>query len=159
MCLIEFVHMTTISPRSHLRFRVATHSACIQQSCAVQPHITRSDHKPRLASNITTGFPSTSTAPVEALQECCPYCKCVLPTAFDYDPFNDSGGGRIHMHDEDEEEDGIKSLSSNAAYTSCVTLDYFQPLEMANESSSRPSSRPRSTLLVAGASSSTNNMR
>ena len=82
----------------------------------------------------------------------------MLPSAFDYGPFDDSRD-RIHTHGVDEEEDGIESLSSDPAYTSRVTSDYSQPLEMANESSSRPSSRPGSTLLVAGASSSTNKAR
>ena len=109
------------------------------------------------SSKVTTGFPSTSTAPVKASRDCCPYCKRVLPSAFDYDPFDDSGG-RIHTHDEDEEEDGIESLSSDPAYTSRMS-DYFQLLEMASESSSRPSSRPGSTLLGAGTSSSTNDAR
>ena len=109
------------------------------------------------SSKVTTGFPSTSTAPVKASRDCCPYCKRVLPSAFDYDPFDDSGG-RIHTHDEDEEEDGIESLSSDPAYTSPMS-DYFQLLEMANESSSRPSSPPGPTLLGAGTSSSTNNAR
>ena len=81
----------------------------------------------------------------------------MLSSAFDYDPF-DNSGGRIHTHDEDEEEGGIESLSSDPAYTSCVS-DYFQLLEMANKSSSRPSSPPGPTLLGAGTSSSTNNAR
>ncbi|EDR06625.1 uncharacterized protein LACBIDRAFT_299595 [Laccaria bicolor S238N-H82] len=109
------------------------------------------------STNVTTGFPSTSTAPVKASRDCCPYCKRVLPSAFDYDPFDDSGD-RIHSHDEDEEEEGIESLSSDPAYTSRVS-DYFQLLEIANESSSRPSSPPGPTLLGASASSSTNNAR
>ena len=58
----------------------------------------------------------------------------------------------------DKDEEGIKSLSSDPAYTSRVS-DYFQLLEMANESSSRPSSPPGPTLLGAGTSSSTNDAR
>ena len=76
---------------------------------------------------------------------------------FDYDPFDDSGG-RIHTHDADEDEEGIESLSSDPAYTSRVS-DYFQLLEMANESSSRPSSPPGPTFLGAGTGSSTNDVR
>ena len=81
----------------------------------------------------------------------------MLPSAFDYDPFDDSRD-RIHTHGVDEEEDSIESLSSDPAYTSRVS-DYFQLLEMANESSSRPSSPPGPTLLGAGMGSSTNNAR
>ena len=81
----------------------------------------------------------------------------MLPSAFDYDPFDDLRD-RIHTHGVDEEEDSIKSLSSDPAYTSRMS-DYFQLLEMANKSSSRPSSLPGPTLLGAGMSSSTNNVR
>ena len=109
------------------------------------------------SSKVTTSFPSTSTAPVKASQDCCLYCKRVLPSAFYYDPFNDSRD-RIHTHGVDEEEDGIESLSSDPAYTSRVS-DYFQLPEMANKSSSRPSSPPGPTLLGAGTSSSNNNAR
>ena len=106
------------------------------------------------SSKVTTSFPSTSTAPVKASQD---YCKQVLPSAFNYDPFDDSRD-MIHTHGVDEEEDSIEPLSSDPAYTSHVS-DYFQLLEMANESSSRPSSPPGPTLLGAGMSSSTNDAR
>ena len=150
MCLIEFVHVT---PVNMVRSSSPSSSAVALVPVSDpewQPILHASNqvvlYNPRshalnisLTSNVTTGFPSTSTAPVKASRECCPYCKQVLPSVFDYDLFDDLGG-RIHTHDEDEEEDGIESLSSDPAYTSRVTSDYFQLLEMAKESSSRPSS-------------------